>query len=321
MSDRRVSLTFVMIYAHHLTAGAYAHLPLVRSEEDRHDLLARVGERLGASILAYCVMDTHLHVVAEGAADDVTRRLTDALVRYTRAYNLRHGVRGRLLRGPVASVPSTTREQLATTIHYNHDNPLRTRHPLAERQVEYPWSSAREFAGLCLAGRANVRRARQLLGTEARRALWGLDAPAVTDLDPVAAPRFALEVILGAAAAAHGLAAEAIAGDGRSSGPVAARAAYVALAGLEGFTLEQAGAAIGRSRAQACRLRAEAAGAAGVRVARTLLVTPALRRGIREAPPRSPPPAAPTASRRGATLPRRMQHPVASSGGSRAGRP
>ena len=63
----------------HLTAGAPGALTLVRDDRERFALLDRVRGLLGERLLAHCIMDTHLHLVAEGSEEDVVDALRIAI--------------------------------------------------------------------------------------------------------------------------------------------------------------------------------------------------------------------------------------------------
>src|SRR5579883_3605787 len=135
----------------HLTGGACRSERLVRDDDDRLSLLEHLRAELGP-LLAYCVMDTHVHLVAEGAAAAVQPRGDAALHAYARVFNRRHGRRGTLLRGHVETFEKRDAVELARAIRYTHKNPLQTTPPLATRAVDFEWSSARAFAGLARDG-------------------------------------------------------------------------------------------------------------------------------------------------------------------------
>jgi len=269
-------------HIHHFTAGARGSEPLVDDDEDRHALLASMRRALGERVLGYCVMGTHAHVVAEGGAAPLARRLEHELVTYTRAFNRRHGRRGRLLRGPVAWAPRIEcGRELARALHYVHENPLQTRTPLVAHAHEYPWSSRRAFAGLSLATHANTGRARELLGKDAS---W-ISGPRIrfADVDPVPAPTVGLATLLGAAAQVFGVPPASIL-DGRRTPEVqAARALFVQLARLEAFSLSQTGGFLGRDKSMCCRLAARPVPVRALEIARTLTREPALRAWIESA--------------------------------------
>ncbi len=268
---------------HHLTAGARESLALVIDDADRYDLLDRLSEALGALVLAYCVMDTHLHVVAEGPAEHTKRWLENALHAYTRSFNAKHGRDGRLLRGPVEA-HSRIQEpfELTRAIRYVHVNPCATQPPLVERARHFPWSSRRAFLGLSLAEIANVPRVFELCADPRLvRRVVGQPA-ALPDLDPVPAPTASLDTLLHAAADVYGVPPWDVAGRSRAPRVRSARALLVRLALLESYSLEQAGLVIGRTKSWMCKLAASPLEGEerALGIARTLVRDPETRRRL-----------------------------------------
>jgi hypothetical protein len=168
-----------------------------------------------------------------------------------------------------------TPRELARQIAYVHENPVRLRSPIVSEDVHFEWSSARAYAGLSLARFTNVARALTLLGKERRRVVRR-PVP-LADLAPARFPDGPLDLVLAAAAQAYELPASALAGAGLDPEAVAARAVYVALGRLEGFSTEHLAAPLGRTARRVSQLAAGPVDLGGVRIARTLLRLPALR--------------------------------------------
>lgn len=272
---------------HHLTAGARADLRLVRDDTDRYELIRRAGGALDGLVLAYCIMDTHVHVIAEGPSNRVRRGLGSSLKAYLRVFNRRwHGAG--VLRGPVAAIGIACEEELLRAIRYVHANPTRTQAPLAGRPVDYPWSSARAFAGLSLARVAHVERALALLGRCAGRVVG--ERPQLADIEPSCVPSAGPQTLLFAAAAVYGVPPWELPGPSRDAQLVSARALFVRLGQLEGYFLRQLAPSLGRGERQLSNLsRIPDVHDAAVRIARTLLRDPALRsRLTTHAPARLP---------------------------------
>ena len=273
--------------AAHITAGARASLPLVRDDEDRQELLALVSAGLGALLLAYCIMDTHLHVVAEGPGEHVRRWLDQALTTYVRAFNRRHGARGWLLRGPPEATVPIDAFELARTIRYVHENPVKA--GMVDHAFEFPWSSQRAFAGLTLARSANVERACAMVGGGQGAPAGGSQAligrlrgvsVALADLEPAAVPSATPGILLAAAAETYGVSAMALAGPCRDEALTLTRALFLALGRLESYSLAQLGPFLARKRSQLYRLTESSVPDDALRIARTLLRTPGLRRRL-----------------------------------------
>src|SRR5688572_22560284 len=101
----------------HLTAGARCALPVVRDDMDRFMLRDYLHGALGGLLITDCVMDTHLHAIAEGDPEHPVRWLEKGLENYLRYFNRRHG-RADLLRGPVGVHPILEPYELARGIEY-----------------------------------------------------------------------------------------------------------------------------------------------------------------------------------------------------------
>ena len=100
-------------------------------------------ERL-VSILAYCVMPNHFHLLIkqemEGGISTYLRRLTVSFVRY---YNILHKQKGPLFESRFKSVLIESENQLLHVSRYIHLNPTSAR--LVEDPFEYPYSSFRYY--------------------------------------------------------------------------------------------------------------------------------------------------------------------------------
>ncbi len=99
----------------------------------------------------------------------------------------------------------------------------------------------------------------------------------LADLGPEPRPRFGAGQVLAAAAEAYGLPVQALVGCERKGRPLAARATFLRLALLEGFSVSRVAALIGRCQARASRIGARVeVSERALRVARTLLRDPRL---------------------------------------------
>jgi hypothetical protein len=259
----------------HLNAGARGSTGLVLDDADRFALLGRLVESFGDALLGYCLMDTHLHVLAEGQPARTRAALTRGLRAYARSFNARHAREGPLLRGPVEAIRAPGPAELARMLRYLHENPLRTRDPIVSREVDYVWSSARSFAGLSRAAFPNVDRMRALLGSRARP--FTRSPVPLAGLEPARVPAEAPGAILAAAAQTFGVAPSAVAGKGLSPALVSARAVFVTLGRLESYRDSQLAPVLGRTRQRMWQLGAGEVDLDGVRIARTLLREPPLR--------------------------------------------
>jgi REP element-mobilizing transposase RayT len=256
-----------MLKIFHVTAGARDRMRLVQDDTDRFVLLRRIAASFGDSILAWCFMDTHLHLVLEGERDPLEDQFMRLLRAYGGAYLRKHRLGGPLLRGRPVLLPIASERELARTIHYVHDNPVEVVDDIT-RQLEYEWSSAREYGGLSLLQITNVARVELVLDDQIalvrprRVHLFGLEC--------LHAPLVPLEVILAASSQVLGLTTDEVRGDGRSIAIRRARAIFMALAKVELRGVSEAAAFLGVSRQQAWNSTHVAVTDHDVRVARTV---------------------------------------------------
>jgi REP element-mobilizing transposase RayT len=269
----------------HMNAGARGTTRLVVSDRDRHSLLRCIveGVQVTARLLAWCIMPTHIHLMVEGDAA-ASESVEAAIKRHARAFNRAHADEVPLLRGPVVSIPKESAIEIARSIRYVHGNPVKTDPPMVQYAVEYPWSSARAFAGLSRVGFVDVARALELCGTSAP---WTIPRGyRLADLAPAVVPSASPALILAAAAQTFGVDPLDVAGDGREPALVAARGVCVALGRLESYHGSQLAPGLGRTRQRLSQIAAAGVDEEGVRIARTLLRVAALRArlpGIRPA--------------------------------------
>src|SRR5437764_2880754 len=85
---------------HNITAGARASTRLVHDDRDHFELSGALDRCLGQALLAFCPMNTHLHVLAEGERSAVLTAVDYALRSFAHVRNRREAC-PELLRGPI----------------------------------------------------------------------------------------------------------------------------------------------------------------------------------------------------------------------------
>jgi len=104
-------------------------------------LLKRHGEKAGISILAYCLMDNHVHLIAvPRAKDSLAQGMGETHRKYTTIINIREDWRGYLWQGRFSSFPMDEPHFYAA-VRYAERNPVRA--GIVALAEDYPWSSAR----------------------------------------------------------------------------------------------------------------------------------------------------------------------------------
>jgi putative transposase len=128
----------------HVTARGVGPGPIVRDDEDRRVLLALLGQESARDELAFhvlCVMDTHYHLVVEGARDALSAAMHRVNGTHAQAFNKRHGRWGHLFGERFSSWVVLDEAHLAATMRYVLNNPVRA--GLCPRAADWPWSRSR----------------------------------------------------------------------------------------------------------------------------------------------------------------------------------
>jgi putative transposase len=108
-------------------------------------LLAAYAQRFELELLAYCLMDNHLHLVAvPERADSLARVLKPVNLLYAKHVNTRKGWCGRLWQERFFSCPMDRAHTLAA-VRYVERNPVRA--GMVRRAELYAWSSAAAHCG------------------------------------------------------------------------------------------------------------------------------------------------------------------------------
>jgi putative transposase len=139
----RISRIVVPKYPHHVTQRGVGPVPVFHDDADRLaylELIAQETDRFGVEVLAWCLMNNHVHfVVVPEEEHSLARAFGEGHRRYTRRRNARDGVSGLLFQGRFAS--SVLDElHLRAAVRYVEIHPVQAR--LVERPGDYPWSSA-----------------------------------------------------------------------------------------------------------------------------------------------------------------------------------
>lgn len=129
---------------HLIARGVGRHL-LFEDDADRKryvNLFTTHFDKQGVSILAWCLMDNHVHLIASGDLDKISTAMQFIGRSYAHYFNARHDRVGHLMQGRFKSVPISSDEQLLETVRYVHLNPERAG---IEKASSYKWSSYREY--------------------------------------------------------------------------------------------------------------------------------------------------------------------------------
>ena len=139
----RLARVVVVGLPHHITQRGNYRQKIFNNDSDRERYLIWVAEyagKNGLSILAYCLMDNHVHFIAvPGREDSLARAFNSAHMRYSQYFNGKHKLTGHLWQGRFYSCVLDERHLLAAA-RYIERNPVRVK--LVSRPEAWKWASA-----------------------------------------------------------------------------------------------------------------------------------------------------------------------------------
>lgn len=144
----RLPRVVVVDVPHHVTQRGNARQVLLGNEADRStylDLLREYSELYGLSLLGYCLMSNHVHlIVVPRTSNAMAQTLKQAHGRYASYWNARQSSSGHVWQGRFYSCPLDDCH-LWAALRYVELNPVRAR--MVAMAVQWPWSSAAVHCG------------------------------------------------------------------------------------------------------------------------------------------------------------------------------
>ena len=135
---------------YHVVTRGNGRQILFEDDRDRRFFLETLGGELpkrSVGIIAWCLMENHVHLVLEDCSDGI-ESLSEAmrvlLATYARRFNGRGGHVGHVFQARFSSTPIEDERHLLATVRYVHLNPERAGICPAEK---YEWSSYAEYVG------------------------------------------------------------------------------------------------------------------------------------------------------------------------------
>ena len=105
--------------------------------------LGKYAEIFSFRVHAYCLMDTHIHLLVESTKQSLSEFMHRLLTAYTVWFHRRHGTWGHLFAGRFKSLVVDKGSYLAAVSRYIHRNPVDA--DLVKSAKDYPWSSMRGY--------------------------------------------------------------------------------------------------------------------------------------------------------------------------------
>jgi len=135
--------------AHHVTQRGNVRQVIFSGDGDRAiymDLLRHYSELRGLTLLGYCLMSNHVHlIVVPNAAQALAAALKHTHGRYASYWNARNCSSGHVWQGRFYSCP-LDETHLWKALRYVELNPVRA--GMVPEAREWPWSSARAHCGI-----------------------------------------------------------------------------------------------------------------------------------------------------------------------------
>jgi putative transposase len=116
------------------------------------------------SILAYCLMPNHYHLLIASEVDSLPRAMQALSIAYTKSINRRFERVGTLFQGGYRSIRVGNDEYLLNLCRYIHLNPVKA--GFVDRPEHWEFSSYLEYAGLRPGTLPQQRMIREMLGSE-----------------------------------------------------------------------------------------------------------------------------------------------------------
>ena len=127
---------------HHVFARGNNRRAIFLDDVDRRmylSMLERVTIRQGWLLLAYCLMDNHVHHLVETPDPNLGDGMRRLHGEYAQAHNARHGACGHLFQSRFGAKRVTSDEQLWVVAAYIARNPVEAGR--CARAEDWPWSS------------------------------------------------------------------------------------------------------------------------------------------------------------------------------------
>jgi REP element-mobilizing transposase RayT len=159
---------------YHVTARGNERKAVFRDDADRAKYLERLShyrDSLGFKLLAYCLMDNHVHLAIESGEAPLSRIMARLQSSYTQYFNRRHRRVGHLFQGRYKAFLVERDRYALGLLRYIHENPVKA--AVARRPADYRWSSDRHYRTGAAPPWLDVDRLLSMLGRSRADAIRG----------------------------------------------------------------------------------------------------------------------------------------------------
>jgi len=129
---------------HHVMIRGIEGQNIFRNNTDRKDFLSRIAqlvEETGTRILAWVLMNNHVHLLLFSGHQGISKFMRRLLTGYAISYNRRHHRTGHLFQNRYKSIICEEEPYLLELVRYIHLNPLRASIVKSMEELDrYPWS-------------------------------------------------------------------------------------------------------------------------------------------------------------------------------------
>jgi len=144
---RALRITFPGAF-YHVTSRGNERKAVFKSKRDREkflEYLESATRRYDALIYAYCMMDTHYHLLLETPSGNLSQIMRHINGAYTTYFNVKRDRSGHLFQGRYQAILVDIDEYAKELSRYIHLNPVRAK--IVETAEEYDWSSYKFYIG------------------------------------------------------------------------------------------------------------------------------------------------------------------------------
>jgi REP element-mobilizing transposase RayT len=131
---------------YHVIVRGNERRAVFRDDADRAKYLQRLAhyrEKLSFQLLAYCLLDNHVHLAIETGKPPLSKVMAGLQSSYTQYFNRGHDRAGHLFQGRYKAFLVEEDPYALALIRYIHENPVKAH--IVERPDQYVWSSDRYY--------------------------------------------------------------------------------------------------------------------------------------------------------------------------------